>query len=65
MRIAIVIEARDGDGPINTIKLAESMLQNATTIEEVMERLRRCYRFVRAMEEAERLAMDLPGEGAI
>ena len=52
MRIAVVIEARDGDGPINSIKLAEVTLEDAHTIEEVIQRLRKCYRFVTAMEKA-------------
>jgi hypothetical protein len=52
MRIAVVIEARDGDGPINSMKLAEAQLEDANTIEDVIARLRKCSRFVKAMTKA-------------
>jgi hypothetical protein len=51
MRIAVVIEARDGDGPINTIKLAEEVLPEISSIKGVMEQLKLSKRFVDAMRK--------------
>lgn len=52
MRIAVVIEARDGDGPVDRIKLAEEVLPEVETIAQVIIGLRKCERFVKALNKA-------------